>query len=88
MVISPNKTEKFDYLPFGKQLPQNDADQRTAYIGKELDTESELGELQHTPRSLHLDYARYPRKKRVEVPVLSLSKCGRSTTHGHRTSIV
>ncbi len=44
MVISPDETEKFDYLPFGKQIPVGDADQRTAYLGKELDSESELGD--------------------------------------------
>ncbi len=47
MVISPDETEKFAYLLFGKQMPKGDADQRTAHIGKELglelDRESELG---------------------------------------------
>ena len=67
-------------------------DQQISYILDQIkigiNTESELGELQHALRSLHLDYARYPRKKRVEVPVLSLSKCGKNTTDGLRTNIV
>ncbi len=42
-VVSADDIEKFHYEPFGKQLPIS-GDQRTAYIGMELDRESELGD--------------------------------------------
>ncbi len=44
LVIGHDFEEGFRYLPFGKQIPMGDDDQRTAYIGKELDRESELGD--------------------------------------------
>jgi len=57
MVISQALTEKFDYLPFGKQVPDFDDDQRTAYIGMELDTESQLGD--HGVRKVDYELGRF-----------------------------
>ena len=55
--LSINETEKIDYLPFGKRIPRDNADQRTAYIGKELDTESELGD--HGVRKVDYELGRF-----------------------------
>jgi hypothetical protein len=53
------RTEKFDYLPFGKLAPaiSEDDDQRTAYLGKVLDQESELGD--HVVRKVDYGLGRF-----------------------------
>ena len=57
LVLGKDEDEGFRYLPFGKQVPKGDDDQRTAYIGKELDRESALGD--HGVRKMDYDQGRF-----------------------------